>query len=153
VWSDKLLQEVIRLLLEAYYEPGFSPHSHGFRPERGCHTALREIYYQWKGTTWFIEADISQCFENLDHTLLLNTLSQKIHDGRFLKLIRALLDAGYLEEWTWKNTLSGVPQGGIVSPILSNILLDKLDQFVETTLIPQYTKGEERRANVEYARL
>jgi group II intron reverse transcriptase/maturase len=153
VWSDKLLQEVIHLLLEAYYDPQFSDHSHGFRVERGCHTALREIYHVWKGTTWFIEGDISQCFEKLDHDLLLNHLKRDIQDGRFIRLIRELLEAGYLEEWTMKNPLSGVPQGGIISPLLSNILLDALDKFVETTLIPRYTKGEVRKENPEYRRL
>ena len=153
VWSDKLVQEVIRLILEAYYEPQFSNHSHGFRPERGCHTALREIYYQWTGTTWFIEGDISHCFDKLSHELLLKTLSEKIHDGRVINLIRELFDAGYMEDWTVNKSLSGVPQGGIVSPILSNILLNKLDRFVENVLIPQYTQGTVRKANKEYARL
>src|SRR5438477_10168064 len=78
VWSDKLVQEVIRLVLEAYYEPQFSDQSHGFRPERGCHTALREIYHKWHGVTWLIEGDISQCFDKLDHELLLKTLEGKI---------------------------------------------------------------------------
>jgi group II intron reverse transcriptase/maturase len=153
VWSDKLLQEVVRLILEAYFEPQFSGHSHGFRPERGCHTALREIYYNWPGTTWFIEGDISQCFEKLDHELLLATLREKIHDGRFINLTKGLLDAGYLEDWTYNQTLSGVPQGGVISPILSNILLDKLDRFAEDTLIPAYTKGDKRRRNPEYQKL
>src|SRR5260370_4184245 len=153
VWSDKLVQEVIRLILENYFEPQFSDHSHGFRPERGCHTALREIYRNWKGTTWFIEGDISQCFDNLSHELLLKELSEKIHDGRFINLIRELFDAGYMEDWTFNETLSGVPQGGIVSPILSNILLSKLDKFVEAVLIPQYTKGVKRKVNLEYKRL
>src|SRR5438067_1708830 len=153
VWSDKLLQEVIRLILEAYFEPQFSDHSHGFRPERGCHTALREIYHQWVGTAWFIEGDISQCFDKLDHELLLTEISGHIHDGRFINLLRELVGAGYMEDWTFNQTLSGVPQGGIVSPILSNILLNKLDTFVETELIPRYTKGVKRRANLEYARL
>jgi retron-type reverse transcriptase len=112
-WSDKLLQEVLRMILNAYYEPQFSPHSHGFRPKRGCHTALREIYYNWQGTTWFIEGDISQCFDSLDHELLISTLSERIHDGRFLHLVRELLEAGYMEEWTFNRTLSGTPQGGI----------------------------------------
>src|SRR5215471_16884075 len=116
VWSDKLVQEVIRLILEAYYDPQFSPHSHGFRSGRGCYTALREIHYQWKGTAWFLEGDISQCFDKLSHELLLETLKERIHDGRFLNLMRELLDAGYMEEWTYNQTLSGVPQGGIVSP-------------------------------------
>src|SRR2546425_8644728 len=152
-WSDKLVQEVIRLVLEAYYEPQFSDHSHGFRPERGCHTALREIYYNWHGTTWFIEGDISQCFDKLDHELLLKTLEEKIHDGRFINFMRELFDVGYMEDWTFNQTLSGVPQGGIVSPILSNILLDKLDKFVETVLIPKYTRGVKRRVNQKYKNL
>src|SRR2546421_5874235 len=114
VWADKLVQEVIRQLLEAYFEPMFSDHSHGFRPERGCHTALREIYYSWKGTVWFIEGDIWHCFDKLNHELLLEILSEHIHDQRFIRLMRALLDAGYMEDWRWNQTLSGVPQGGIV---------------------------------------
>ena len=140
-WSDKLVGEVVRVLLEAYYEPQFSDRSHGFRPGRGCHTALREIADTWTGTTWFIEGDISDCFGTLDHSVLLSILSEKIHDGRFLRLIENMLSAGYLEDWRWNTTLSGAPQGGLVSPILSNIYLHKLDEFVETVLIPQYTKG------------
>src|SRR5437588_4254158 len=153
VWSDKLVQEGIRLILEAYYEPQFSEHSHGFRPERGCHTVFREMYYNWHGTTWFIEGDISQCFDKLNHELLLKTLEEKIHDGRFINFMRELFDAGYMEDWTFHQTLSGVPQGGVVSPILSNILLDKLDKYVETYLIPRYTKGDKKRANEKYAQL
>ena len=153
VWSDKLVQEVIRSLLEAYFEPQFSDHSHGFRPERGCHTALREIYYTWRGTTWFIEGDIAQCFDKLSHELLIETLKEHIHDGRFIRLMQELLDAGYLEDWTFNQTLSGVPQGGIVSPLLANILLDKLDKFVENVLIPQYTRGAKRKSNLAYHRL
>lgn len=153
VWSDKLVQEVIRLILEAYYEPQFSDHSHGFRPERGCHTALREIHENWPGTVWFIEGDISQCFDKLNHELLIEILSEQTHDGRFINLIRELFEAGYMEEWTYNQTLSGVPQGGIVSPILSNILLNRLDTFVETALIPKYSKGVKRRASAEYTKL
>lgn len=106
-WSDKLVQEVIRLLLEAYYEPQFSKHSHGFRPGRGCHTALREISHTWTGTAWFIEGDISACFDSLDHQVLLATLGEKIHDNRFLRLIAGLLGAGYLEGWRYNSTLVG----------------------------------------------
>lgn len=153
VWSDKLVQEVIRQILEAYFEPQFSDHSHGFRPERGCHSALREIYHTWTGTTWFIEGDISQCFDKLDHEMLLELLKEHIHDERFIRLMRELLQAGYMEDWTFNQTLSGVPQGGIVSPILSNLLLDKLDKFVETTLIPHYSKGNRRKMNNEYHKL
>src|SRR6266516_1505580 len=153
VWTDKLLAEVVRMILNAYYDVQFSDHSHGFREERGCHTALREMYYHWAGATWVVEGDISDCFGSLDHELLLTTLSEKIHDGRFIKLISKLLDAGYLEDWRYNQTLSGVPQGSVASPILSNILLDKLDTFVTTVLIPQYTRGEKRKLNHEYDRL
>jgi group II intron reverse transcriptase/maturase len=152
-WSAKLLQEVMRLLLSAYYEPQFSPASHGFRPERGCHTALNEIYHAWIGTKWFVEGDISQCFDSLDHQVMLSILREKIHDGRFLRLIETLLQAGYLEEWQYHETPSGSPQGGILSPLLANIYMDKLDQFVETTLFPAYTRGDRRRVNPPYAYL
>jgi retron-type reverse transcriptase len=114
-WSDKLVQEVIRLLLEAYYEPQFSDRSHGFRPGRGCHTALAEIYHQWHGTVWFIEGDIADCFGSLDHSIMRSILAEKIHDGRFLRLIGGLLRAGYLEDWRYHRTLSGAPQGGLCS--------------------------------------
>jgi len=115
-WSDKLLQEVIRLILESYYEPQMSDCSHGFRKGRGCHTALQDIDRTWLGTTWYLEGDIAACFDSLDHQILLATLAEKIHDGRFLRLIRELLQAGYLEEWNYHATLSGAPQGGIVTP-------------------------------------
>jgi group II intron reverse transcriptase/maturase len=150
VWSDKLLAEVVRLILNAYYDVQFSNHSHGFREERGCHTALRDIYHTWGGATWFIEADLADCFGSLNHELLLSTLAEKIHDGRFLKLIKGLLKAGYLEDWQFHQTLSGVPQGSICSPILSNLLLHKLDSYVETTLIPHYTRGSKRKLNKAY---
>ncbi len=152
-WSDKLVQEVIRLILDAYYEPRFSRHSHGFRPHRGCHTALSEIYHAWKGTTWFIEGDIAQCFDSLEHSLLLARLGENFHDQRFLRLINDLLKAGYLEDWKYHKTLSGSPQGSVVSPILANIYLDQLDAYVETTLLPTYNRGTRRNRNAEYKRL
>ena len=152
-WSDKLVGEVVRLLLEAIYEPQFSRWSHGFRRNRGCHTALRDIQNTWTGTTWFIEGDISDCFGSLDHEILLGILAEKIHDQRFLRLIRNMLKAGYLEDWEYRDSLSGCPQGGVVSPILSNVYLDKLDKFVEQELIPQYTRGTRRKCNPEYGRI
>jgi group II intron reverse transcriptase/maturase len=152
-WSDKLVGEVVRLLLEAYYEPGFSESSHGFRRGRGCHTALREIGNTWTGTVWFIEGDISDCFGTLDHETLLGIMAEKIKDQRFLRLIRNMLKAGYLEDWEHHETLSGCPQGGVVSPILSTIYLHKLDEFVEQELIPQYTRGTSRRKNPECSRI
>jgi group II intron reverse transcriptase/maturase len=149
-WSDKLLQEVIRLILEAYYEPQFSDHSHGFRPERGCHTALTKVKETWTGTKWFLEGDITQCYDRIDHQVLLAILREKLHDNRFLRLIDHLLQAGYLEDWHYHKTLSGTPQGSVVSPTLSNIYLDKLDKYVEEVLIPRYTRGKHRRQNGAY---
>ncbi len=153
VWSDKLVAEVVRLLLEAYCEPRFSGHSHGFRPGRGCHTALREVASTWTGTTWFVEGDVDDCFGSLDHEIMLKILAEKIHDNRFLRLMRNMLQAGYLEDWAWNATLSGAPQGGTVSPVLSNIYLHKLDDFAGNTLIPEYTRGETRTRNKEYERV
>jgi group II intron reverse transcriptase/maturase len=152
-WSDKLVGEVVRLLLESYYEPSFSDRSHGFRPRRGCHTALREVANTWPGTAWFIEGDISDCFGSLDHQVMLDTLAEKVNDNRFLRLVRNMLQAGYLEDWTWNATLSGAPQGGVASPILSNIYLHRLDHYVETVLIPHYTRGGRRARNPAYLHL
>jgi group II intron reverse transcriptase/maturase len=151
-WSDKLVGEVVRVLLEAYYDPQFSANSHGFRRNRGCHTALRDISNTWTGTTWFIEGDVSDCFGSLDHEILLGILAEKIHDQRFLRLIRNMLRAGYLEDWEYRETLSGCPQGGVASPVLSNIYLNKLDEFIEQELIPQYTRGASRKTSPEYNR-
>jgi group II intron reverse transcriptase/maturase len=151
-WSDKIVGEVIRLLLEAYYEPRFSGRSHGFRPHRGCHTALSDVAKTWTGTTWFIESDISDCFGSLDHETMLSGLAENIDDNRFLRLIKQMLQAGYLEDWEWNATLSGVPQGGVVSPVLSNIYLDRMDKFAETVLIPEYTRGQARARNPAYRR-
>lgn len=149
-WSDKLVAEVVRLLLEAYYDVQFSDRSHGFRPGRGCHTALSEVVTGWTGTHWFIEGDISDCFGSLDHKIMVGMLAEKIRDGRFLRLIERMLQAGYLEDWKWNATLSGAPQGGTASPILSNIYLDRLDRFVEEQLLPEYNQGGPRRRNPAY---
>ena len=149
-WSPKVVQDIVRSILEAYYEPQFSDHSHGFRPKRGCQSALTKIHNTWNGTKWFIEGDIKGCFDNIDHHILRNILRENIHDNRFLRLIEGALKAGYCEDWRYHPSLSGSPQGGIASPILSNIYLDKLDKFVEKTLIPEYTKSDKRETNPAY---
>lgn len=154
-WSDKLLQEVMRMILEAYYEPQFKESSHGFRPHRGCHTALKDINRTWTGTKWFIETDIKGCFDNINHDILLEIMSRKIKDERFLKLIRGILKAGYMEQGIRYNTYSGTPQGGIISPLLANIVLNELDTYIEDTLIPEFNKGawKTRKKNPGYVRL
>lgn len=152
-WQDKLVQEVIRMVLEAYYEPQFSPYSHGFRPGRGCHTALEEIQGKWKGVKWFIEGDIKGCYDTINHQVLLNLLGRDLPDPRFLKLLKEMLQAGYMEDWRYQTTYSGVPQGGVVSPILSNILLNELDKYVTQHLLPKYNRKRQRQRNPDYTRI
>ncbi len=103
-WEDKLVQEVLRMVLEAYYEPQFSEHSHGFRPEKGCHTALSDVYYPWKGVKWFVEGDIKGCFDNIDHGTLLDVMRREIKDYKLLRLIKGMLRAGYMEDWQYHRT-------------------------------------------------
>ena len=152
-WNDKLLQEVMRLVLEAYYEPKFSDYSHGFRPNRGCHTALAQIKRVWCGVKWFVEGDIRGCFDNIRHDVILDILARDIKDNRFLKLIRTMLKAGFMEEWKYHQTLSGTAQGSGLSPILANIVLNELDKFVESTLLPKYNIGRERPKTQEYRQI
>lgn len=151
-WGDKLLQEVMRMILEAYYEPQFSEHSHGFRPNKGCHTALQEIKI-WKGTRWFIEGDISKYFDTIDHNVLLDILSRNIHDGRFIRLVSNMLKAGYIEDWKFNQTISGTPQGGVISPLLANIYLNEFDNWIDEFMTPKYTKGERHKPNSDYRKL
>ena len=151
-FTDKLVQEALRLLLEAYYEPRFRNSSHGFRHGRGCHTALAALKYKFKGAAWFIEGDIRGCFDHINHDILMAILARDIQDGRVLNLIRMGLEAGYLEDWQYHRTYSGTPQGGILSPLLANIYLNELDAFIEDELIPQYTRGKRRANNPAYKR-
>ncbi len=152
-FTDKLVQEVLRMILEAYYEPRFRESSHGFRPGRGCHTALANLRYKFKGVAWFIEGDIRGCFDNIDHEVLIGILARDIQDGRLLNLLRMGLKAGYLEGWQYNRTYSGTPQGGILSPLLANIYLHELDDYIEDVLIPQYTRGKKRAYNPEYDKI
>ena len=152
-WEDKMVQEGLRMVLEAYYEPQFSEHSHGFRPKKGCHTALREIQRTWKGTKWFIEADIKGCYDNISHKILIDILNRNIKDPTLIKLIEDMLKAGDMEEWKFHRTYSGTPQGNGVSPLLTNIVLNELDKYVENELIPKHTKGSYRKKNTEYTKL
>lgn len=151
-FEDKLVQEVVRLLLEAIYEGHFEGTSHGFRPHRSCHTALGMIQKSFAGAKWFIEGDIKGFFDNIDHNVLISILRERISDERFLRLIRKFFNAGYVEGWKYNKTYSGTPQGGIISPILANIYLDKFDKYIKE-YAAKFRKGDRRSINPEYWRL
>ena len=150
--DDKLVMEVTRILLERIYEPIFSQSSHGFRPRRSCHTALSCIQKTWTGVKWFVKIDIKGFFSNMNHGMMVRLLKRKIDDRRFIKLISSMLKAGYLKDWKYHNTYSGVPQGGGVSPILSNIYLSELDRFIKE-LSQQFNRGKSRPVNPQYKKL
>jgi len=151
-FTDKLVQEVMRMILEAVYEPLFSNYSHGFRPGRSCHTALSQLSYEFIGAKWFVEGDIKGCFDNIDHSVLITVIGKKIKDARFLKLLQVFLKAGYMEDWKYYGTYSGCPQGGIISPILANIYLNELDKYVEK-LKEEFDNHAKYRTTREYGRI
>lgn len=151
-FQDKLVQEVMRMILSAIYENSFETTSHGFRPNRSCHTALNQIQTRYTGAKWFIEGDIKGFFDNINHEILIKILRKRIDDERFLRLVRKFLNAGYVEEWTFHKTYSGTPQGGIISPILANIYLDEFDKYMNSC-IEKFNKGKERKRNPEYRKL
>ena len=150
--DEKLVQEVARLILEAIYEPIFSDRSHGFRVGRSCHTALESIKREWTGVKWFVDVDIKGFFDNIDHEKLIEILSKRILDKRFLRLIKGMLTAGYMEDWTFHKTYSGTPQGGVASPILANVYLHELDEFMET-MKSQMGVGKRRPTTPAYNHL
>ena len=151
-FKDKLVQEVMRMILENVYEPTFSDNSHGFREGRSCHTALSQIKNTWKGLTWCIEGDIKGFFDHIDHSVLLNLISKRVNDHRFLLLIHNALTSGVMENWTYHKTYSGTPQGGIISPLLANIYLHEFDLFMEKQM-ENFDIGKIRDRNKEYRRI
>src|SRR5437879_2416047 len=114
--TDKLVQEVARIILERIYEPVFSDFSHGFRPKRSCHTALSVIQNTWNGTKWICDVDITGFFDNIDHNLMVKFLEKRIDDKRFIRLLEQMLKAGYIEDWKFFGTYTGTPQGGVLTP-------------------------------------
>jgi group II intron reverse transcriptase/maturase len=148
--DDKLIQEVVRMILSAIYEPAFSSNSHGFRPHKSCHTALQEVQILFSGTKWVIEGDIKACFDSFDHHVLINILRRRIHDEHFIALMWKMLRAGYMEQWTYNETFSGTPQGSGVSPILANIYLSEFDMFIENYKAEFDIRPKKRKASHEY---
>jgi len=147
--DDKLVQAAVKLVLAHIYEPTFSDNSHGFRTGRSCHTALESIKRPWNGVIWLVDVDVVGFFDNIDHNILLNLLRKRIDDDDFLRLIKGMLTAGYMEDWGWNATYSGTPQGGVISPLLANVYLHELDEFMDT-LRKRYNRGKERRQNPRY---
>lgn len=150
--DDKLVQEVLRNILEAIYEPVFTDSSHGFRPNKSCHSALKQIQTNFTGVKWFVEGDIKGFFDNIDHHILIKLLRKRINDEKFINLIWKFLKAGYLENWKFHNTFSGTPQGGIISPILSNIYLNELDVYMKK-YAGSFKSGNKRKRTHEYRAL
>ena len=150
--DDKLVQEVVRMLLESIYENSFEDNSHGFRPNKSCHTALRMIQNRFVRCKWFVEGDIKGFFDNIDHNVMIKILRKRIKDERFLRLIRKFLNAGYMEDNQLHQSYSGTPQGGIISPILANIYLDQFDKYM-AELKKRFDRGKTRAYSKEYLRL
>lgn len=150
-FKDKLVQQVMKYILEAIYENNFSVYSHGFRPDRSCHTALREIKVEFRGMKWFVEGDIRGFFDNIDHHVLIAILRKRIADENFIALVWKFLKAGYMEDWKYNPTYSGTPQGGIISPLLANIYLNEFDTFMESKM-SEFHLGEkaDRKYNKDY---
>ncbi|MBY0029870.1 reverse transcriptase domain-containing protein [Priestia megaterium] len=151
-FDDKLLQTVVKYILESIYESSFSNRSHGYRPNKSCHTAIKQIADTFNGVKWFIEGDIKGFFDNIDHSILIDLLRKRIKDEKFLRLIWKFLKAGYIEDWKYHNSYSGVPQGGIISPILSNIYLNELDKYIED-FQHKFNKGKYKAENLDYKKL
>ena len=152
--NDKLVQEIIRMLLESIYEPTFSDQSHGFRPNRSCHTALTHIKHTFKSVKWIVEGDIKGCFDNFDHHVLIDILRRRIKDEYFIGLMWKSLRAGYMEQWEYHTTYSGTPQGSGMSPILANIYMSELDAYMEEYKA-SFDRGSEstRKSNKAYVSL
>lgn len=149
--NDKLVQEVVRMILESIFEPNFKNTSHGFRPYRSCHTALKQIHDTFTGAKWFVEGDIKACFDSFEHQIIIKLLRKRIDDEAFIQLIWKFLKAGYMEQWKFFQTYDGVPQGSGISPILSNIYLNELDEYMEEYK-ENFSKGE-KKLNPEYKKL
>jgi group II intron reverse transcriptase/maturase len=152
--KDKVVQRILAWILEAIYEPTFAENSFGFRPQRGCHHALQFIKLNYNGARWFIEGDISKCFDQINHEQLILILRRRIKDEKLIRLIYKALKAGYLDQWMVpKDCIIGTPQGSIISPILCNIFMNQFDRFVLDQLVTQYNRGKSRKQPAIYLRL
>lgn len=151
---DKIVQEGMRILLECIFNAQFRESSHAFRPGRGCHTALNRIRLSFGKSNWFIEGDINQQYPSIDHNILVNILREKIQDEPFIDLVYKYMHVGYGEKSDEIMPMKlGLIQGGLISPILSNIYMHPFDEWMEDVLIPKYTIGRRKKANPEYTKM
>jgi group II intron reverse transcriptase/maturase len=130
--EDRLVQQALRMVLEPIFEADFLPCSQGFRQGHSPHTALRDVARMYPRVSWVIEGDIVGCCDNIPHSGLLQAVTRRITDGKVLSLVSAFLQAGYMENRQFHKTYSGTPQGGIISPLLCNIFLHQLDEYMES---------------------
>jgi RNA-directed DNA polymerase len=156
--ADRVVQGALKLVLEPIFEADFQPCSYGFRPRRRAQDAIAEIhYFGSRGYTWVIDADIKACFDEIDHTALMQRLRRRVEDKRILRLIQAFLQAGLLsEDGVARETITGTPQGGILSPLLANIALSSLDEHFSNAweaLGPYWKRASHRRAGHATAKL
>ncbi len=154
--EDRIVQQALRMALEPIFEADFHSCSHGFRRNRSTHTALRDVVRMFPRVTWTIEGDIVGCFDNIPHGRLMRVIQRRVADGKVLQLICAFLAAGYLENWQYHKTYSGTPQGGVLSPLLCNIFLHQLDEYMVKELLANETQTQREsnaRRNPEYRRI
>lgn len=147
--DDKLVEEVMRMMLECIYDASFSKRSHGFRPKRSCHSALLQLQHDFTGVKWFVEGDIKSYFDTIDHQILMSIIRKRIKDEAFIELLWKFLRAGYMENWTYNATYSGIAQGSGFSPILANVYLNEFDRFMENYK-KGFDKGSERELDERY---
>lgn len=150
---DKIVQKGLHAILEAIYEPIFLSSSHGFRPGRSVHSALLNLYLKGNKYNWVVQGDISKCFDNIPHFLIIKCVAERVGDPRVMELLNKYLNAGYVDNLGYIHRLKlGTPQGGVLSPLLANIVLHKLDQFMAEEKT-RFEKGLVRRKNSAYAAL
>jgi len=151
---EKIVQKALHAVLEAIFEPLFLNYSHGFRPSRSIHSALVRIYLTGNKHSWVIQGDISKCFDSIPHSDIMKNVSKKIGDPRVLELLAKFLNAGYVDPNTGQivNSEVGTPQGGILSPLLCNIVLHQFDSYMDK-MIHNFNKGTKRRDSSEYQKL
>jgi len=150
--DDKLVQQIVKLMLESIYEDTFSGASHGFRPSKSCITALSSVKITFTGVKWFVEGDIKNYFDMVDHHILISILRRRIKDEYFISLIWKFLRAGYVENNILHVPDRGLHQGNLISPVLANIYLNEFDQYMDSYRT-SFNTGKKRRLTTEYIRI